>query len=43
MVNEAALTPTEHLEVILEAAAGLHKAAKRNRHLYEVLEALLSV
>jgi hypothetical protein len=27
----------------LEAAAGLHKAAKRNRHLYEVLEALLSV
>jgi hypothetical protein len=43
MVNEAALTPTEHLEAILEAAAGLHEAAKRGRHLHEVLETLLSV
>jgi hypothetical protein len=27
MVNEAALTPTEHLKAVLEAADGLHEAA----------------
>jgi hypothetical protein len=43
MVNESALTHTEHLKAILEAAANLHAAAKRGRDLHEVPETLLSI